>query len=470
MKIREISDTEIHNYHKLDKILARLCHMVIRGMKDPREGYYGMVAACVLDPDKRMVGGLNTFDDGTDTRKHAERVAIEKYLEKHGDIPAGSIIITTCSPCSEHMSERFGIACTELIDQVGVKKVYCGYIDPTQEEEHRDFNIMETENENIRDLCESFASTFTDDEEAELTEAFNQPYNAEWERGDYGTDALVKLPDGTNLSIMFNDEYDHEGNEITQVEFHRNNSQEVTGEGDAQRIFATVINAIQEFIKKNHPKRITFAADKEPGASRANLYKRLVDRFARPMGYQSETYEAGTSLHFVLTRKFGLRESKTVEYNGLALRIKKPTSYELRVEALDDWGNKVLGYVEFDIGDGKELDPQDLRVDDKYQRQGIASTMYDYVKSLGYKIVRSWDQTDAGSDFWDKHRGQDVRVWENFHDGRHPEDKGDSKRLGVPTHASISTLRKVAKQGGRKGQLAHWMANMKSGRAKAKRK
>jgi hypothetical protein len=60
-------------------------------------------------------------------------------------------------------------------------------------------------------------------------------------------------------------------------------------------------------------------------------------------------------------------------------------------------------------------------------------------------------------------------VAENFHDGRHPEDKGDSKRHGVPTKASISTLRKVAKQGGRKGQLAHWMANMKSGRAKAKK-
>jgi hypothetical protein len=57
---------------------------------------------------------------------------------------------------------------------------------------------------------------------------------------------------------------------------------------------------------------------------------------------------------------------------------------------------------------------------------------------------------------------------ENFADGKHPEDKGDSKRHGVPTKASVSTLRKVAKQGGRKGQLAHWMANMKAGRAKKK--
>ena len=60
-------------------------------------------------------------------------------------------------------------------------------------------------------------------------------------------------------------------------------------------------------------------------------------------------------------------------------------------------------------------------------------------------------------------------VTENFADGRNPQDKGDSKRHGVPTKASVSTLRKVAKQGGRKGQLSHWMANMKAGRAKAKR-
>lgn len=57
---------------------------------------------------------------------------------------------------------------------------------------------------------------------------------------------------------------------------------------------------------------------------------------------------------------------------------------------------------------------------------------------------------------------------ENFADGRHPEDKGDSKRLGVPTKSSVGNLRKVAKQGGRKGQLAHWMANMKAGRTKKK--
>jgi hypothetical protein len=57
-------------------------------------------------------------------------------------------------------------------------------------------------------------------------------------------------------------------------------------------------------------------------------------------------------------------------------------------------------------------------------------------------------------------------VEENFADGKNPQDKGDSKRHGINTKASVSSLRKTAKEGGRKGQLAHWLANMKSGRAK----
>ena len=62
--------------------------------------------------------------------------------------------------------------------------------------------------------------------------------------------------------------------------------------------------------------------------------------------------------------------------------------------------------------------------------------------------------------------GDGGGVGENFADGKNPQDKGDSKRHGINTKASVSSLRKTAKQGGRKGQLAHWLANMKAGRAK----
>jgi hypothetical protein len=62
-------------------------------------------------------------------------------------------------------------------------------------------------------------------------------------------------------------------------------------------------------------------------------------------------------------------------------------------------------------------------------------------------------------------------VAENFADGKNPGRKGLAKRSGVNTKASVSDLRKTAKNSsGEKQRMAHWLANMKAGRAKAKRK
>jgi hypothetical protein len=58
---------------------------------------------------------------------------------------------------------------------------------------------------------------------------------------------------------------------------------------------------------------------------------------------------------------------------------------------------------------------------------------------------------------------------ENFADGKNPERKGLAKRSGVDTKASVTSLRKTAKNStGEKARMAHWMANMKSGKAKKK--
>jgi len=56
---------------------------------------------------------------------------------------------------------------------------------------------------------------------------------------------------------------------------------------------------------------------------------------------------------------------------------------------------------------------------------------------------------------------------ENFMDGKHPGRKGLAKRTGVNTKASVSALRNVAKHSsGEKARMAHWLANMKAGKAK----
>jgi putative chitinase len=63
--------------------------------------------------------------------------------------------------------------------------------------------------------------------------------------------------------------------------------------------------------------------------------------------------------------------------------------------------------------------------------------------------------------------GTESIEYENFADGKKPGRKGLAKRSGVNTKASVSSLRKTAKNSsGEKQRMAHWLANMKAGRAK----
>jgi GNAT superfamily N-acetyltransferase/predicted nucleotidyltransferase len=352
-----------------------------------------------------------------------------------------------------------------------------------------------------------------------VAEAFDQPYKGKWEKSDYGdVDMLVKLPDGTNLSIMFNNQQGDEGEEVVQVEFYRNNSQDVTGEGDAQRIFATVLDAIQKYIKKYKPQRLSFSASKavdmdadDNGAqfnpeSRAKLYDRLVQRYSKALGYRAFRADNGDIVIYELSRlkpavAEGKQPGKPVvdaiqkvlpvaqeiwfhgsratgqhrknsdtdilvvvpdnlvgdQYLSVVRILQKLSShfdnYDIQPTKLGTnihriaqeegrllWSSKQgvvenfngididmdiegdeimvramakgreLGHVLF-VDEGEYLMPQDLEVDDRYQGQGIAAAMYDYVKSKGYKIRRSGQQTDAGAGFWAKHRPE-QNVWE----------------------------------------------------------
>ena len=155
------SDYEIHNRPKLDSILADLCQMIIAGQRsDPH--YYGFVAAAVVDPRNQICKAVNYYDTRTGNRVHAERAALDAYYEKYGEKPnRGSIIVTTCSPCSvDSMDGRYGQSCTDLINESGVHKVYAGFEDPTQEEPQKHFNLEITDNPKINKLCQKFADTF----------------------------------------------------------------------------------------------------------------------------------------------------------------------------------------------------------------------------------------------------------------------------------------------------------------------
>ena len=246
-----------------------------------------------------------------------------------------------------------------------------------------------------------------------INESFDKPYKLlRWEKGDYGdVDAIARLDDGTFLSISFDKGYSKDTKEETwSVVFWRNNSQEVTGEGDAQRVFATVLSAIQTFIEKYTPNKIIFAANKVDDTghdtqSRANLYDKLVQRYAKSWGFKSFRADNGNKVIYELSRiKKDIAEES---FDGIEISLEKEND-EIMVTAMAN--GKELGQVLF-VEENGYLLPQDLEVDERYRGQGVAATMYNYVKSQGYKIRRSGQQTDAGAGFWGKHRPE-QNVWE----------------------------------------------------------
>jgi hypothetical protein len=58
------------------------------------------------------------------------------------------------------MAEREGASCTDLVQQHGIRKVYCGVIDPEQVANNSAFDLETTSNPKIQALCKAFANTF----------------------------------------------------------------------------------------------------------------------------------------------------------------------------------------------------------------------------------------------------------------------------------------------------------------------
>ena len=171
---------------------------------------------------------------------HSEKLTIEEE----------NPLLNKPTPTIRQVATKHGVSFTDIMDQL-VKGV-------NVELEHT--NDEKVAREIALDHLSEDPEYYTKLAKVNLEEGFDKPYPLKWEKGAHGDyDALATLGDGTYLSIMFN----NEGDDEYQIEFHRNNSQEVTGEGDAQRVFATVIHAIQEFLKVEQPWKIIFSASKD---------------------------------------------------------------------------------------------------------------------------------------------------------------------------------------------------------------
>jgi GNAT superfamily N-acetyltransferase len=151
-----------------------------------------------------------------------------------------------------------------------------------------------------------------------------------------------------------------------------------------------------------------------------DAYKRVRNNSSASIGWYMSEVKALKSRREELIKQLrqGVAEGSLNEYknttleqfDGLEFSFVKDDPY-IKVRAFAPKTQREIAQVDFKILDNDGLEPQDLHVEERFRGQGIAKIMYDFVKSKGYKIHRSWSQTDAGADFWDKHRGQE-RVWE----------------------------------------------------------
>ena len=199
----------------------------------------------------------------------------------------------------------------------------------------------------------------------------------------------------------------------------------LTGTGNAAEVMSIVADIMRSFLSEYDDKitALKFSAN-EP--SRKALYLRMIKRLLPNWRVSPDEFDDNGFVVFRQRAKQALKQGVAEDsenYGGiqLSLEIQKDDEYvddedtdnqTIYVTATSN--GRELGHVLFTIdydSQGMVLNPQDLEVEERFRGQGIAQTMYDYVKSKGYRIRRSGQQTDAGAAFWDKHK-PGKNVWE----------------------------------------------------------
>jgi hypothetical protein len=149
-----------------------------------------------------------------------------------------------------------------------------------------------------------------------LTELFEQPFTLHRvvNRGatliQYQYRIDPKLDDtfenrANSIAVNFQLMGDTVGEVEWEIDFVRGGEVRRTGEGNASRVFATVLSAIRHFVGTHPADVLSFTAAKEHGSeSRVRLYSSLVKRFAREAGYTLETSnQLNPRTHLFVLRK-----------------------------------------------------------------------------------------------------------------------------------------------------------------------
>jgi len=132
-----------------------------------------------------------------------------------------------------------------------------------------------------------------------LTELFDKPYPYTLDIGSNKANALITLPDRTKLNVGF-----MKGKNKWDMAFDRNGTFDAEDQGDQFKVMATVVAVFKEFVEKVKPEKITFDADKDSTNSRADVYAKMLTRYASKMGYgfTANNPEGDSIIQYTLTK------------------------------------------------------------------------------------------------------------------------------------------------------------------------
>ena len=141
-----------------------------------------------------------------------------------------------------------------------------------------------------------------------ITEAFDKPYRWQLKQDDEIQAKYQSVTDaGDKLKVTFSKGWSRG---IDNIIFTVAGETGITGEGDAFRIMATVLDIIKDYIVNHEPKGMKFTANKEEyfgvdskeAQSREKLYTKMIERFAKKAGYKVKLDKDKYSTHYKLTK------------------------------------------------------------------------------------------------------------------------------------------------------------------------
>ena len=253
----------------------------------------------------------------------------------------------------------------------------------------------------------------------------------------------------------------------------------LTGTGNSAEVMSTIADIMREFLQRYQGSisQLSFTAD-EP--SRQRLYARMAQRLLPDW----EIVQSGKN--FTLGAPETVSENSKQPQSAGCIIVAEDTGrwcLQQRSDTVSDpgvwstWGGGVEPGETLEDTVRRELAEEGgyvgpLKLEPLHSNAQYATFVgrvpHEFEPQINHES-KDWCWVDQDQLPEPLHPGLEQALNENFADGKKPGRKGLAKRSGVNCKQSVSKLRSIAKNSsGERQRMAHWCANMKSGRNKNK--